>query len=60
MRVAHKPPEHYPGNHHSTYQGKGWTEYKFQNPATGKVEQKVAYAERVGDVVVLCGAYKAM
>jgi cytochrome c len=39
-------------------QGKGWNEYKFQNPATGKVENKVAYVERVDDVIVLCGAYK--
>ncbi len=38
--------------------GKGWTEYKFQNPASGKVEQKVAYVERVGDLTVLCGAYR--
>ncbi len=38
--------------------GKGWQEYKFQNPATGKVEQKVAYLERAGDVIVVCGAYK--
>jgi signal transduction histidine kinase len=38
--------------------GKGWQEYKFQNPLTKRVEQKVAYFERVGDVIVLCGAYK--
>ncbi len=38
--------------------GKGWQEYKFMNPATQKVEQKVAYFERVEDVIVLCGAYK--
>jgi hypothetical protein len=38
--------------------GKGWQEYKFQNPATKQVERKVAYLERVGDVVVVCGAYK--
>ena len=38
--------------------GKGWYEYKFQNPATGNVEQKVAYFERVGDLTVLCGAYR--
>ncbi len=38
--------------------GKGWQEYKFQNPVTKKVEQKIAYFERVGDVVVVCGAYK--
>jgi hypothetical protein len=38
--------------------GKGWSEYKFLNPVTGKVEQKVAYYERVGDLTVLCGAYR--
>ena len=38
--------------------GKGWQEYKFQNPVTKKVELKVAYFERVGDVVLVCGAYK--
>ena len=38
--------------------GKGWQEYKFMNPVTKKVELKIAYLERVGDVVVLCGAYK--
>jgi len=38
--------------------GKGWQEYKFQNPVTKQVEQKVSYFERVGDVVVCCGAYK--
>ena len=38
--------------------GKGWQEYKFLNPANQKVEIKVAYLERVGDVIVVCGAYK--
>jgi cytochrome c len=38
--------------------GKGWQEYKFQNPLTKRVEQKVAYLERVGDYIVMCGAYK--
>jgi cytochrome c len=38
--------------------GKGWQEYKFANPVSKKVEQKVAYFERVDDVVVVCGAYK--
>lgn len=38
--------------------GKGWQEYKFQNPVTRRIEQKVAYFERVGDVVLVCGAYK--
>jgi signal transduction histidine kinase len=38
--------------------GKGWQEYKFANPATKAVEHKVAYLEKVGDVIVVCGAYK--
>ncbi len=38
--------------------GKGWQEYKFLNPATKKVEDKVAYFELVDDVVLVCGAYK--
>jgi cytochrome c len=38
--------------------GKGWQEYKFQNPQTKNVEQKIAYLERVGDLIVMCGAYK--
>jgi hypothetical protein len=35
----------------------GWTRFKFRNPATGKVEPKKAYTERVGDVLVGSGAY---
>lgn len=38
--------------------GKGWQEYKFMNPATKQVEQKVAYFEKAGDVVISCGAYR--
>ena len=38
--------------------GKGWQEYKFANPTTGKVEQKVAYFEVHDGVVVVAGAYK--
>ncbi len=38
--------------------GKGWQEYKYTNPVTKKTEQKVAYFEQVGDVVLVCGAYK--
>jgi cytochrome c len=38
--------------------GKGWQEYKFANPTTGKVEQKVVYFELSDGVVVVCGAYK--
>ena len=38
--------------------GKGWQDYKFKNPATGKVEAKTTYLEKVGEVVVTAGAYK--
>lgn len=38
--------------------GSGWQDYKFMNPATGRIEQKVAYFERVDDVILVCGAYR--
>ena len=38
--------------------GKGIQEYAYKNPATGKVEPKVVYFEKLGDVVVSAGAYK--
>lgn len=39
--------------------GKGWTgEYKAMNPLTQKVQAKIAYVERVGDTLVVSGAYK--
>jgi cytochrome c len=39
-------------------QGSGWEEYQFENPASGKLETKVAYVERVDDFFVGCGAFK--
>lgn len=39
-------------------QGKGWQEYKFNNPVTNRVEQKVAYFELVNGVLLVSGAYK--
>lgn len=38
--------------------GKGWQEYQFMNPATKKVEHKVAYFEVVDGMILMCGAYK--
>jgi signal transduction histidine kinase len=38
--------------------GSGWQNYKFIDPLTKKVEPKTYYFERVGDIVVGCGAYK--
>jgi cytochrome c len=41
-------------------QSKGtfWTDYKFNNPTTKKIEPKTAYCERVDDIVVCGGIYK--
>jgi signal transduction histidine kinase len=38
--------------------GKGWVDYTYKNPATGKVEPKNTYIMRVGDVVLESGIYK--
>jgi cytochrome c len=38
--------------------GKGWQEYKFSNPVSKAIEQKTAYIEKVGDLILGCGAYK--
>lgn len=35
-----------------------WTDYKFNNPVTRKIEPKTAYCERLGDYVVCGGVYK--
>ena len=35
-----------------------WQDYKFKNPESGQIEQKTAYMERVGDLIVGAGAYK--
>jgi len=38
--------------------GQGWQDYVYKNPATGKIEPKVVYFEKVGEVVLSAGAYK--
>lgn len=38
--------------------GHGWVDYKFRNPATGKVEAKRTYVLRVDDVALEAGIYK--
>lgn len=38
--------------------GKGWVDYKFKNPRTGKVEAKSTYVLRVGDIALEAGIYK--
>lgn len=39
-------------------QGKGWVDYTYKNPATGKVEPKTTYILKVDDVVLEAGIYK--
>jgi signal transduction histidine kinase len=38
--------------------GKGWVDYTYKNPATGKVEPKNTYMVKVDDVVLEAGIYK--
>ena len=37
---------------------KGWQDFKFTNPLSKKIEDKTAYIEKVGDIIVMSGAYK--
>jgi cytochrome c len=39
-------------------QGKGWVDYQYRNPTSGKIEPKTTYILRVGDVVLEAGIYK--
>ncbi|MES2125953.1 MAG: cache domain-containing protein [Pseudomonadota bacterium] len=38
--------------------GRGWVDYKFKNPSTGKVEAKRTFVLRAGDVALEAGIYK--
>ena len=38
--------------------GKGWVEYQYKNPVSGKIEPKTTYILRVDDVVLEAGIYK--
>ncbi len=38
--------------------GKGWVEYKWLDPVTGRIMIKMTYCQRAGDVYVGCGIYK--
>lgn len=38
--------------------GKGWVDYMYKNPSTGKIEPKTTYILRVGDAVLEAGIYK--
>ncbi|MGZ5112297.1 MAG: methyl-accepting chemotaxis protein [Usitatibacter sp.] len=38
--------------------GKGWCDYPWKNPATGRTEQKSTYFEAVDGAILACGIYK--
>lgn len=38
-------------------QGSGWVDYKWMNPASGKVEPKTSYVKKQGDVIIGAGIY---
>ena len=40
--------------------GPGWVEYDITNPASGAVQTKMSFVERVGDLYLGCGVYKAL
>jgi methyl-accepting chemotaxis protein len=39
--------------------GRGWVDYYWRNPVSKQVEPKSTYFERSGDLIVLCGIYRA-
>lgn len=38
--------------------GTGWVDYKFTNPVTKEIGDKSSYVLRVGEFLLVCGAYK--
>jgi signal transduction histidine kinase len=38
--------------------GKGWVDYRWNNPVTGSIENKSSYIEKVDELVIACGIYK--
>lgn len=44
--------------HTAKTKGKGWCDYLWKNPVTGRTEQKSTYFEAVDNVFLACGLYK--
>ena len=38
--------------------GSGWTKYRFMNPATNTIQNKVVYSEKLDDIVIVSGVYE--
>lgn len=41
-------------------QGRGWVRYRWYNPCSRRMEQKMSYLVRVGDLIVGVGAYGSL
>ncbi len=41
-------------------QGPGWVEYDITNPTTGSVQTKMSFVQKVDEVYLGCGVYKAL
>jgi signal transduction histidine kinase len=39
-------------------EGKGWVDYRYNNPQTGQIEKKSTYFMKNGDVILEAGIYK--
>jgi hypothetical protein len=39
--------------------GEGWIDYDWPNPISKKIEAKATYFRKIGDVIVVVGAYKS-
>lgn len=38
--------------------GKGWVDYRYNNPNNGNIEKKSTYYTKMGDVILEAGIYK--
>lgn len=38
--------------------GRGWVDYKWPNPQSGKIERKSTWLEKSGDLIIMCGIYQ--
>ncbi len=38
--------------------GNGWVDYEYENPASGKIEPKSTYVERLNDLIICAGAHR--
>jgi len=38
--------------------GSGWVDYVYLNPETNEMEHKTTYLQKVGDIILCCGAYR--